>query len=1194
MSEETGRLVERMRARLQRATRRMSWAEFAFGAAVAIGSVAGLWLLAVLVEASLWLGTTLRTGVAVAGTAIVLGVVGAYVARPLGRLLGLISSPPEEEVARTVGNHEPVVADRLVNILQLAEGRRSRAPAPYVDRAVEHLADQIDEVNFDAVADFRPAQRAARWAALPILAVLVCFLTAPSTFLGASERLLAPGTEFSRPAPFEFVVSPGDATLVKGDSLRIRVRTTGQVPRSAVLLLRRADEESPTRIRVEPGGGGTFRHTVPNVREALRYRLVASPVRTDWYSVEVMNRPFVQRLQVQVVPPRYTNRPPRDLSPNVGRVSALPGSRVTVSAVLGGTSVAEGRLEFDDGSTEPMSIAGDSATASFRLDREGSYLVRLRSGQDVPNRDPIRYDLTLQTDAPPSVSFLQPTGTTDLTPDLTQQLRLQLSDDYGFARAQLHYRHLDGASGTPDASFSSIDLPLAQPGATDQVLEHLWLLTQESGLELERGDQVAYFVQVWDNDTVRGPKTGRTATQRLRFPSLSEQYEELEETKSQTGEQMRELDRQSEAVQDQFGELRDELRRTRQADWEDRRQLERLRQQQESVNEGMEELSRTAEKLNRQMQQNELSSSETAKKFEELQRTIDELKSPELQDALEKLRQSMRQQDFPQMQQRMNRAQEQLEQQQNRLERTLNLFKQLKAQQKLDELSRRAESLNEREKQIGKKTQEQLDQSSASDSSQTRSDRDGPRDEQASDSTSTSDASEQDSTSRSDSTSARREQNRQDQSSQADSTANEELAQQQEQAADEMEKLMETMKEAEQDLKDVPAAPQKRLRKLNRELDREDVPKQMRKNSQQLRKNQLQNARQQQRQIQRRLQQMQTQLSGMQQQMSGQQRRINVAGLRSALENTLRLSRSQEKLRTEVEPLNEGPTVREYAPKQKRLSDGLQHVADSLQSIASRVPRMSRAVQDRTGNAVRAMEQAISSLDEREASQATGFQKTSMMHLNELALLLSQLLDQMQQSSSGGGNMSMQQARQQLQKASGQQQKLNQQIQEFLNKAQGERLSTDAEKRRRQLAEQQRRIKEQLDEMDVGSEVQEQLLGDLEKIAEQMGTSAQDLERGDRREDLLDRQQQILTRLLNAQQSLRTQGKKEQRQGRTAESEFDRDGPGDRPADNEADALRRDLIRALEMGYNPDYEELIRRYFELLEKEEQETQDPPE
>ena len=133
----------------------------------------------------------------------------------------------------------------------------------------------------------------------------------------------------------------------------------------------------------------------------------------------------------------------------------------------------------------------------------------------------------------------------------------------------------------------------------------------------------------------------------------------------------------------------------------------------------------------------------------------------------------------------------------------------------------------------------------------------------------------------------------------------------------------------------------------------------------------------------------------------------------------------------------------------------------SLQSIAGKLPKMSQAVQKKTGDALRAMEKSTTALDEREANEATGYQKTSMMHLNELALMLSRLLDQMQkqQQSGGSGKMSMQQAMQQLQKASGQQQKLNQKIQKFLNKAQGKRLSPNMKARRKQLAKQQRQIK---------------------------------------------------------------------------------------------------------------------------------------
>jgi hypothetical protein len=1181
--------------------RRMSWAELAFGSAVAVGCVAALWLLATALEATLWLAPTVRTAVLVGVAAGLVGVGAAFIARPLGRLLGLVEGPSDQEVARTVGTHHPAVGDRLVNLLQLAEGQASHAPAPYVDRAVQHLAQQVDEVEFEDVADFDPARTAARWAAVPLVAVIAFVVAAPSTFLDASERLLAPQTHFDRPAPFEFAVAPGDARLVKGDSLRITVRTSGAVPESAALLLRNRNDETPQRIALEADTTGTFRHTVPNVRRPLRYRIAASPVRTEWFTVEVAQRPFLRRLQLRVTPPAYTGRPPRTLAPNVGDVTALPGAEVRLSASLGGAPVSDASVEFEEGPSVPLTVTEDDATGRFVLRREGTYVLRLKSENGIPNRDPIRYEVSLQADARPSVTFLQPDGTAELTPDLTQPLRLQLSDDYGFERVRLFYRRAGS-----DSSFSSTELPLPQPGQTDQVLRHTWLLVQESGLSLDRGDAVAYYVKAWDNDTVNGPKSGRTATQRLRFPSLTEQYQELDTLQQETGEQMRELNRQSENMQQQFRSLRDELRRTRKADWEDRRQLEQMQQRQESLSKGKNDLARQVDSLSQEMRRNDLSSPETSKKFQELKRTVDEMQSKDLQKALQELRKSMQEEkSFRQMQSSMQNTNSRLKQQQRQLERTLSLYEQLKARLKMEELTRRSEDLKEREDQIAKETAKRMKESSEADStgqsteSSPTPDSASPDSSQApsaasSDSsavspTDSSAVSAPDSTSaarRADSTSAARADSLSaQQSPSADSSANEDLARKQEQMAKEMEKLMESMKKARQEMKDVSSAPKKKLQKLRQQMQQQKLPRKMRQNSQKLRQNQMQQARQQQRRLQKQLQNMQSRLSQMKQQMQGQQRRMNITGLRSALENTLRLSKDQEALRTTVERLDgDGPAVRRYAVKQKSLSDGLKTLADSLQSIANKLPQMSQAVQKKTGDALRAMEQSTTSLDQREAKQATGYQKTSMKNLNELALMLSQLLDQMQNQQGGGsGKMSMQQAMQQLQKASGQQQKLNKQIQNFLNQVQGKRLSQNMEARRKQLAKQQRRIKQQLEEMNMEEETKNKLLGDLQKIAEQMEKSAEDLQGGRHSRDLLERQQQILTRLLNAQQSLRTQGKKQERRGRQAKDPGDRESPGEVPDQDEVDALRRDLIRALEMGYNSDYEELIKRYFELLQ-----------
>jgi hypothetical protein len=1181
MSDETARLVARLRARLRIATRRLTWAELAFGSAVAVGTLAALWLLAAAVEATLWLSPPIRTALLGLTAAAAFGVAGTFLLRPLGRLLGLLDGPSDKDVARTVGATHPGVADRLVNLLQLADGARSHAPAPYVDRAVNHLAQQVNEVAFAEIADFTPARTAAQWASLPLLAVAAFLLAAPSTFLGASGRLLAPQTAFERPAPFTLSVSPGSAQLVKGDSLRIAVRTTGAVPGSATLLLRPEDAATPRRIALRPDSAGTFRHTVPAVRRPLRYRVVAAPVRTPWYDVEVAQRPFLRQLQLRVTPPSYTERSPRTLAPNVGDVAALPGAEVRVSATLGGAPVAEAALTFANGPAEPVTVRGDTATGRFVVEQPDTYALHLKSPTGVSNRDPIRYDVSAQSDARPSVSFVEPTGTAELTPALTQPLRVQLRDDYGFRRVELFYRR----AGT-EAPFSSLRLPLSAPRQTDQVLRHTWLLVQESGLDLERGDAVVYYVKAWDTDTVNGPKSGRTATQRLRFPSLSEQYRTLDTLQQRTGAQMRELDREADSMQDQFRSLRNELRRTREADWEDRRQVQQMQQQQESLAQGQKELSRKVDSLSRAMQRNDLSSPKTSKKFEELKRTVDEMQSESLQEALQKLRTSMQSQGFRRMQSSMEQTQSRLQQQQRQLDRTLDLYKQLQARLKMEELSRRAEALREQEDRIAEKTEAQIEPP-APDSATAPPRPDSSARAQPSDSSVVS-PSAPDSTRRppADSAATARPDSLSPSSPAPDSAATRALAKQQDQLAKEMEKLLDAMKEAQSDLQDTPSAPTQELRRLREQTTQQKLPQQMRQNSQTLRRNQPRRARRQQQRIQQRMQRMQSRLSQLKSQMQGRQRRMNVAGLRSALDNTLRLSKDQESLRGRVERLEaDGPAVRRYAVQQKRLHDGLTTVADSLQSIAGRLPSMSQAVQKKTGDALRAMQSSTRALDQRTAEEATGAQKTAMMHLNELALLLSRLLDQMQQQQSGGqGQMSMQQAMQQLQKASGEQQKLNQQIQQFLNKAQGKRLSPNMQARRKQLARQQRRIKKQLQQMDIDADMKQRLLGDLKKIAEQMEQSAQDLQSQRHSRDLLKRQQQILTRLLNAQQSLRTQGKKQQRRGQRAGTSPSASPPGERSPSNDTDALRRDLIRALEKEYSSDYEALIKRYFELLQR----------
>jgi hypothetical protein len=361
----------------------------------------------------------------------------------------------------------------------------------------------------------------------------------------------------------------------------------------------------------------------------------------------------------------------------------------------------------------------------------------------------------------------------------------------------------------------------------------------------------------------------------------------------------------------------------------------------------------------------------------------------------------------------------------------------------------------------------------------------------------------------------------------------------------------------------------------------------MQQNADQMRQQQLQKAQQGQQQMQQQLQQMQQQLQQMQQGMMGQQMQVNMAGLRRALSDILTLSQQQEDLRGEVrDAAADSPRLRDFAQRQVELSEGLHVVSDSLQRLARNIPQMTREVQKQAGEATQAMGTATQALSEQSSRQATAEQKTSMMHLNELALLLSDLMDQMMNAQGGGaGSMSMQQMIQQLQQMAGEQQRLNEQIQQMLNDMQGDRLTNDAQQRLRQLAGQQEALRRQLKEMSRNRELQGKALGDLNKIAEEMEETIEELQRGDVDRQTVRRQREILTRLLDASKSMRERGEDKKREGRTGD-DAPRQSPEALTPAEQADQLRRALLRALESGYAPDYEELIKRYFELLQQQE--------
>ena len=136
-----------------------------------------------------------------------------------------------------------------------------------------------------------------------------------------------------------------------------------------------------------------------------------------------------------------------------------------------------------------------------------------------------------------------------------------------------------------------------------------------------------------------------------------------------------------------------------------------------------------------------------------------------------------------------------------------------------------------------------------------------------------------------------------------------------------------------------------------------------------------------------------------------------------------------------------------------------------------------------------------------------------------------------------------------------------------------ESLAARQEALRRALQELRNRVAHQRD----------RTLGDLEKVAEEMAAAARTLRQGNVDQETVDRQRRILSRLLDAQRSVREKGWSRKREARLG-SAFAYRGPGTLPSDlgEDRNPLRDRMREALAEVDAAEHRRMIRIYFERL------------
>lgn len=459
-----------LRQRLRRVAARIRW--FRFWRALAAG-----WAASALIALTLawlqgplgWTSTLVLPSVACFGAALAFTLALNQLTRPID----------DRWLARRIEAAHPELDGLLLTAVQ--QTADTAGPGGYFrERLLQEAA------AWAARADWRDVLPRRRLLAGQALHWLACGLFVASlSYLRVTPVL---GEKPSWKGADGVTVTPGDTKLEKGESLVVLARFEGEVPASVALIVRESGAASRTMPLVKSLADPVFGGSVPEVQRDLTYQVEYPGGRTPEFRVSVFEHPRLIRADFALTFPDYTRLSPRRIE-DTRRVSAVEGTRLDLtlalnkpvrSARLVGRGATKDTIELQPSPDRPEALlAGHVPAAS------GTYELQLTDDEDRGAKTPVPFTIDVQPNRPPEIRLALPRG--DVRPSALEEVGFEgtVWDDFGVLRHGLAYTLADGAQAEEELgqdaparekrAFSHL-LRLEELGAKpdDLVTWHAW------------------------------------------------------------------------------------------------------------------------------------------------------------------------------------------------------------------------------------------------------------------------------------------------------------------------------------------------------------------------------------------------------------------------------------------------------------------------------------------------------------------------------------------------------------------------------------------------------------------------------------------------------------------------------------------------------------------------------------------------
>jgi hypothetical protein len=1055
-----------------------------------------------------------------------------YILLPTSKLISFGKQISRIQAAEIIGSFFPTISDRLKNTLQLQnnlihqEGNIELLRASVIQRSSE-----LSVIPFKNAIQITENKKYLTY----LIPLFLCFVGVaifiPSIITQGTEHVVNYNQVFKEQAPYQFTLLKTNLTVEEGADFPVELaiipnkESTGkkELPNQVFIV---SDQGKFLLLRKTKN---TFIGSIKKPKKNAHFYFTTNEFDSRKYQLNVIGKSLIGSIQAFCTYPTYLGKQNETIE-NVGDLTVPEGTQVEWRVKTKNTfktTVFLNQLKsvFKEDGFKFKHLCKEDKSLKFILDNSFNHRI-----------DTVQFKLNVIKDAYPSIEVVEKT---DSISEGLKYFKGLTSDDYGLKSLSFVYKII-----RQNGQVKEIKMPVQQVAGTQMNFDFAVDFKRE---EVKLNDKIEYYFIISDNDGVNGSKSVKSQLFTYELPSLEELNDERREDQNKTKEDLDQLLKKTQEFQKNISQLKKETMNSKSSDWNKLNKVQQLKEEQSTLLESLQKIQNEMEKSVEEKNQLSPMNEELMEKQEMIEKLLEELMDDELKKLLEDLEKLFQQNDKEQIKDKMEELNQSSEDMKKQLDRSLEMLKKMQLNERIDDIEKELKDLAKEQDELKEKLDDKL--------------------------------------------------------------SKEELKKQQEELNKKFEDLKKDLDE---------------LDKLNKDLEnpmdlgnldelKEQVTDDLNNAKENLDQGKDKKAGENQKSASEGMNSMANQLNAKQQKSNKKEQEEDMKSLRNILESLMTLSFDQEALMNKFTKIaTQDPIYRKLGRRQQRIIDETKIIKDSLLALAKRQPKIASFI-DKELNAIESNQRmSVENIDDHQKKELSKHQQLVMTSYNNLALLLNEALqsmqNQMQSEMAGSGScnnpgkgrpkpgqsMSTGDMKEMLKKQLEQMQKgPNPGGKKPGDKpgsqpgmspgSTGQNMMGLGNKEMAKMAAEQTAIRQRLEQL--RNEMNKDGKGSgnqLNPLLKELEEQEKNLINKNINKDMINRQQEILTRLLESEKAIMERGYEEKRESKSGKDE--ENGNKIRFEEYNKSKLKEiELLKSSDPSLKQYYKEKANQYFNLSE-----------